>query len=73
MAVVQKKEELASEMIENGEEDELDVDDGENKDPAKKKKKKKKKKKAGEHFNLRTQNQIYCLQLIFLMIISFLT
>ncbi|KOB65030.1 Methionine aminopeptidase 2 [Operophtera brumata] len=45
-AVLQKKDELASEVIENGEEDELEVDDGENKDPAKKKKKKKKKKKA---------------------------
>lgn len=47
-AVVTVEEVIKNDVVENGEEDELDaVDDGESKDPAKKKKKKKKKKKAG--------------------------
>ncbi|XP_047020323.1 methionine aminopeptidase 2 [Helicoverpa zea] len=53
MAAVKKDEELnKNEVLENGDEDELDaVDDGETKDPAKKKKKKKKKKKAENDTN----------------------
>lgn len=49
MAAVKSLEEVnKEELIENGEEEELDaVEDGETKDPAKKKKKKKKKKKTG--------------------------
>ncbi|XP_021200861.3 methionine aminopeptidase 2 [Helicoverpa armigera] len=53
MAAVKKDEELnKNEVLENGDEDELDaVEDGETKDPAKKKKKKKKKKKAENDTN----------------------
>ncbi|CAG9785153.1 unnamed protein product [Diatraea saccharalis] len=50
MAAVKTVDEInADEVIENGEEEELDVaDEGETKDPAKKKKKKKKKKKTAD-------------------------
>ncbi|XP_028161761.1 methionine aminopeptidase 2 [Ostrinia furnacalis] len=53
MAAVKTTEEINKEdVVENGEEEELDtVEDGENKDPAKKKKKKKKKKKTAENDN----------------------
>lgn len=55
MAAVQTKDKIGDEeVVENGEEEELEgVEDSENKDPAKKKKKKKKKKKAaGLHITL---------------------
>ncbi|KAL0840476.1 hypothetical protein ABMA28_015722 [Loxostege sticticalis] len=53
MAAVKSSEEInKEELVENGEEEELDaVEEGENKDPAKKKKKKKKKKKTAESEN----------------------
>ncbi|RVE50955.1 hypothetical protein evm_004364 [Chilo suppressalis] len=51
MAAVKSVDEInADEVVENGEEEELDaVDEGETKDPAKKKKKKKKKKKTADN------------------------
>lgn len=47
-SIIKIEETPLDDLLENGEEEEVEgLDDGENKDPAKKKKKKKKKKKTG--------------------------
>lgn len=51
MAAVVTENDVTENVVENGEDDDVEViDEGDTKDPAKKKKKKKKKKKAGKDY-----------------------